>query len=435
MVEGRVEGRECHLTVDTGSEISIVRYDLVQSMSRVHLRPQVGWLRTATGERTPIRGWSKMELVLGRLKTTHNMVVADIKDECILGTDFLTPHQCVVDLKNNTLTVGREQVPLRMPRQVTILTCCKVTLEDCVDLPPFSETVTYASIQHRPSSMVWGILEPSEDVRSKPLDGLLVGRALVDTGAESVPVRLLNLTRLPKRIKRGTQVATCSAVESVLVESNMEDVCERFCKKCCFTDLVVQNVDHKCVEPEHLASCVTLGSDLSEASCICTSEMAGSEVEIGRGAFSDMTCSKEPDDSGVGYCCDGSCGKCYSCKAKCCSGKTKCCSGKAKCCSGKAKCCSDKVKCKVKCGDSCQFIPTGTKGPAQPVVHNLTQYLRGLYARSTIHVNTQEAQEVYELLCEFADTFSEGAHDLGRTDLVKHQINTRDAVPIRQPPR
>ena len=129
--------------------------------------------------------------------------------------------------------------------------------------------------------MVWGILEPSEDVRSKPLDGLLVGRALVDTGAERVPVRLLNLTRLPKRIKRGTQVATCSAVESVLVESNMEDVCERSCKKCCCTDLVVQNVDHKCVEPEHLTSCVTLGSDLSEESCICTSEMVGSKVEIG----------------------------------------------------------------------------------------------------------------------------------------------------------
>ena len=40
---------------------------------------------------------------------------------------------------------------------------------------------------------------------------------------------------------------------------------------------------------------MTLGSDLSEASCICASEMVGSKVEIGRGAFSDMTCSKEPD--------------------------------------------------------------------------------------------------------------------------------------------
>jgi hypothetical protein len=75
------------MTVDTGSEISIVRHDLVQSMSGVILQPQVGWLRMATGEKTPIRGWSKMELVIGRLKTFHNMVVADIKDKWILGTD------------------------------------------------------------------------------------------------------------------------------------------------------------------------------------------------------------------------------------------------------------------------------------------------------------------------------------------------------------
>ena len=48
---------------------------------------------------------SEEELGIGRLKMSHNMVVADIKDECILGTDFLTPHGCVVDLKDSVLTI------------------------------------------------------------------------------------------------------------------------------------------------------------------------------------------------------------------------------------------------------------------------------------------------------------------------------------------
>ena len=64
MVEGRVGGRNYHLTVDTGSEISIVRFDLVQNVSGINLQPQVSWLRTATGERT-IHGWSKMKFVIG----------------------------------------------------------------------------------------------------------------------------------------------------------------------------------------------------------------------------------------------------------------------------------------------------------------------------------------------------------------------------------
>ena len=139
MVDGRVEGRNCHLTVDTGSEISIIRHGLFQSMSRINLQPQIGWLRTATGERTPTHGWSKVELGIGRLKMSHNMAVADIKGECILGTDFLIPHGCVVDLKDSVLTIRGEQVPLQKPRQAVILTCCRVKLESNVDLPPLSD--------------------------------------------------------------------------------------------------------------------------------------------------------------------------------------------------------------------------------------------------------------------------------------------------------
>ena len=220
MVDGRVGCRNCHLTVDTGSEISIVRYDLVQNMGGVNLQPQVGWLRTATGERTRIRGWSKMELIIGGQSTFHNMVVADIKDKCILGMDFLTPYEHVVDLKDNLLSIKGEQVPLQTPRQAAIPTCCRVVLENDVNLPPLSETVLNASVRNRPSSMVWGILEPKEASRLDSFDGLLIGRTLVNTGTESILVCLLNLTRLSKRIKRGMQIAMCSAVECSHWESH-----------------------------------------------------------------------------------------------------------------------------------------------------------------------------------------------------------------------
>ena len=36
----------------------------------------------------------RIMVLVGRLKTYHNMVVANIDDECILGTEFLTPHKC-----------------------------------------------------------------------------------------------------------------------------------------------------------------------------------------------------------------------------------------------------------------------------------------------------------------------------------------------------
>lgn len=39
-------------------------------------------------------------------------------------------------------------------------------------------------------------------------------------------VCLLNLTEQPKRLKQGTQVAICNAVESVLVERKIRSSCE-----------------------------------------------------------------------------------------------------------------------------------------------------------------------------------------------------------------
>ena len=175
MVDGRLGGR-CPLTIDTGSSISLVRPDLLQEDAEPL---QEGWLRTVTGERPPVHGWSNMQLGLGTLELPHKMLVADIKDECILGFDFLKKHECLVDLKESVLSIHNQQVALQWPKETT-LSCCKVSLGDNVDLPPMSETVASAQILDRPSSCGWGILEPDNSFSIKPKDGLLVGRTLVN---------------------------------------------------------------------------------------------------------------------------------------------------------------------------------------------------------------------------------------------------------------
>ncbi|KAG9302652.1 hypothetical protein G9A89_007356 [Geosiphon pyriformis] len=44
----------------------------------------------------------------------------------------------------------------------------------------------------------------------------------------------------------------------------------------------------------------------------------------------------------------------------------------------------------------------------------------------------QQQTQLKELIAEFADIFAENNNDLGRTDLVQHQIYTGDAKPRRQ---
>ena len=46
-----------------------------------------------------------------------------------------------------------------------------------------------------------------------------------------------------------------------------------------------------------------------------------------------------------------------------------------------------------------------------------------------------QLQELEALVSDFRDTCSTGRQDLGRTNVTYHQIDTRDAAPIKQAPR
>ena len=46
-----------------------------------------------------------------------------------------------------------------------------------------------------------------------------------------------------------------------------------------------------------------------------------------------------------------------------------------------------------------------------------------------------ERKSMLSLLWEYRDSFSKGAQDVGRADLVEHQIPTADANPVKQAPR
>ena len=62
-------------------------------------------------------------------------------------------------------------------------------------------------------------------------------------------------------------------------------------------------------------------------------------------------------------------------------------------------------------------------------------FLQDLWERSKVCLSREQAARVGQLLEEYADVFSRGDTDLGRTGLVKHRIHTGDAAPIKVPPR
>ena len=65
----------------------------------------------------------------------------------------------------------------------------------------------------------------------------------------------------------------------------------------------------------------------------------------------------------------------------------------------------------------------------------LPPHLSDLMDRSADGLTSEEHAETKKLLIEFADVFSSGDHDIGRTSLTEHIISTGDSRPIKVPPR
>ena len=93
--------------------------------------------------------------------------------------------------------------------------------------------------------------------------------------------------------------------------------------------------------------------------------------------------------------------------------------------------------CEPVCGVSiCDDLGDGVGNVNRPQAEiKLPNHVRELYEKSIVGLDITQKEMLYNLLYEFSGLFSQGSHDLGRTDLVKHRINTGIAAPVRQPPR
>ena len=112
MTSGVVEGNSCQINVDTGSDISLVRPDVLKGELEVSKTPVKDIrLRTVTGTTAPLQSKVDLKLQLGNL-THHTFYLADIADECILGMDYLKPTGAILDLKQGLMTIGSEKISL-----------------------------------------------------------------------------------------------------------------------------------------------------------------------------------------------------------------------------------------------------------------------------------------------------------------------------------
>ena len=135
--------------VDTGSNVTILCKDLLDVLPQEHfpaLRPVNMQLVTATDECSPFYGKAKIEFTLGNQNLSHEILFADIKNDGIIGIDFLTANRCDVLLSKDHLVLNGEKIACYRSTKDANPSCCRIALMENVQVPPGSEMI----VQSRP---------------------------------------------------------------------------------------------------------------------------------------------------------------------------------------------------------------------------------------------------------------------------------------------
>ncbi|GBM25302.1 Retrovirus-related Pol polyprotein from transposon 412, partial [Araneus ventricosus] len=200
------------MLVDTGANVTLLRTDLAQKLKEqlIYTAPNIS-LKTATGEKTEIRGKLDASIECGSRKFHLRIYVADITDPCILGLDFLQKFNFTVDLEKNEIRTRGEEIPL-FSASVQHSKSCSVLAKKRTIIPARSECLIQG-VPEVPGQFRYAVTNFPSQVSQK---GVLVAATLVDLEMEAIPVRVLNLNNKPKILDKGDVIATCEPVVDIV---------------------------------------------------------------------------------------------------------------------------------------------------------------------------------------------------------------------------
>jgi len=78
------------MKIDTGSDVTLVREGLLDFSKQQVFRNRSFNLKYPTGKRIPVKFKVKILVEVGELSMKLPVYVVDIKDDCLLGNDFLS---------------------------------------------------------------------------------------------------------------------------------------------------------------------------------------------------------------------------------------------------------------------------------------------------------------------------------------------------------
>ena len=191
-------------SVSTVTAISSKTYDKINSNSKPPLSQISEQVLLADGKAMQISGMCTLKIALGHLEVEHDVLVADLESEGLLGVDFMSKYQCVLNFKKNVLEVDGMVIPFR--DENSKMRVCRLKVASTITVSPGEEMVIPGKLVQRGRQDLCGIVEPSETFVEN--HGMLVGKTLVNPCNKLIPLRIMNLSSEPKILYQDTVVGT-----------------------------------------------------------------------------------------------------------------------------------------------------------------------------------------------------------------------------------
>ena len=215
-----VQGFKTKAIVDTGAEVTVLSEKLYKSLPQ-DKRPALqkakrGLIVAEAGKKMTTCGTFDAQFKLGEFEFEWPVYVAPIGDDIILGCDIIDEMDITVNTKRG-IQVRDQWVECEIARSHD--TVGPVIIARAVTVPAMSEFVMTASCDMKQNHEAL-LFEADETAK----ENLLIARSLVNPQTGKVPVKVINQSSSPVKLKKGVVLGKFHPIGSIMPTQENYDI-------------------------------------------------------------------------------------------------------------------------------------------------------------------------------------------------------------------
>ncbi|CAF3463875.1 unnamed protein product [Rotaria sp. Silwood2] len=198
--------------IDTGSAITIIHQNLLNKISHKKFTSTTKNHLSANCSTLNIIGEIPLEININGIKTT---VIADVTTNLvtnlILGSDWIQSNNVYILTPEQRIMIRSRGKEVSTPFVKPPLLNYPATLINHITLPPFSEKIVEAQVQHK--NMTDVLFEPNPRLNNK---ALFTANALLNIENRTIKISIINATNRQQTLSEGTKIGIVTQVSSTI---------------------------------------------------------------------------------------------------------------------------------------------------------------------------------------------------------------------------